>query len=601
MEQPHPVVQGEGVDPERRSAFLAFGHGAHLLTESLGRATDSSGDACVPIASAAVGMRYVHLRMAFRDRDQKAAYRRGRDGGAFGGGTDGGTTPGVPGPGDAGGRRCHRPGSNPVPGSDARPAAARCGRGHRRASPGDGRGLADARHVQRRGVPHRPVVAGAVGPAPGRRPARCRSTAARWADCRSTSKGCCAGCRTKFGDRLNPLELVALPLELHRLVDANEDYWERGDGRRPPPHRRRATPTSGSTAGTCVTPVVHRRPRRGADRRVAGRTTTCSGAKPVHDNDIAARSVLAAFGPSTPRSSTAASWHGDDGGIGTLVVALGANNALAPWSTRTSAGPTPATTRSTARAATTSGGRRTSRSSTAALVDAVRPIDAHRVVLATVPHVTIAPIAKGVNPDAPGQKWRAGSRYFPYYTDPWIDESRLRPDQAPPPHPPAGAGDRLGDRPVQRDHRRRRAARPGPRAATGTCSTSAASSTSLAYRRYIDDDPRRPTQRLGARTRCRRRSPASTPGSSCPTATAGCQGGLFGLDGIHPTISGYGIVAGAVLDVLAAAGVDAEARSTTRACRASDTLDSDPPGADDHRVRPRHAVPEPPRLATGWA
>ncbi len=34
----------------------------------------------------------------------------------------------------------------------------------------------------------------------------------------------------KFGDRLNPLELIALPLELHHLVDANEDYWERGAG-----------------------------------------------------------------------------------------------------------------------------------------------------------------------------------------------------------------------------------------------------------------------------------------------------------------------------------------------------------------------------------
>ena len=32
------------------------------------------------------------------------------------------------------------------------------------------------------------------------------------------------------------------------------------------------------------------------------------------------------------------------------------------------------------------------------------------------------------------------------------------------------------------------------------------------------------------------------------------QGGLFGLDGIHPTITGYGIVAQEILDVLAVAG-----------------------------------------------
>ena len=39
----------------------------------------------------------------------------------------------------------------------------------------------------------------------------------------------------EFEDQLNPLELVALPFALHQLTDANEDYWERGEGpfRRP--------------------------------------------------------------------------------------------------------------------------------------------------------------------------------------------------------------------------------------------------------------------------------------------------------------------------------------------------------------------------------
>lgn len=54
------------------------------------------------------------------------------------------------------------------------------------------------------------------------------------------------------------------------------------------------------------------------------------------------------------------------------------------------------------------------------LVEAVRAIPARRVVLATVPHVTVAPIANGVNPQRPGQKRRPGSRYFPYCTDPRI-------------------------------------------------------------------------------------------------------------------------------------------------------------------------------------
>jgi hypothetical protein len=64
-----------------------------------------------------------------------------------------------------------------------------------------------------------------------------------------------------------------------------------------------------------------------------------------------------------------------------------------------------------------------------ALVKSLRVISAHRAVLATVPHVTIDPIAKGVNPDHPGQKWREGSRYFRYYIDPWIDEADFRPSK----------------------------------------------------------------------------------------------------------------------------------------------------------------------------
>jgi hypothetical protein len=65
----------------------------------------------------------------------------------------------------------------------------------------------------------------------------------------------------------------------------------------------------------------------------------------------------------------------------------------------------------------------------AALVSRLRAIPAQRVVLATVPHVTIAPIANGVNPEHPGEKWRPGSRYFPYYTDPWIEEANFKPSK----------------------------------------------------------------------------------------------------------------------------------------------------------------------------
>ena len=49
------------------------------------------------------------------------------------------------------------------------------------------------------------------------------------------------------------------------------------------------------------------------------------------------------------------------------------------------------------------------------VVEEIKKIRARHVILGTVPHVTIAPIARGV-----GSKVRKGSRYYPYYTRPWI-------------------------------------------------------------------------------------------------------------------------------------------------------------------------------------
>ena len=228
----------------------------------------------------------------------------------------------------------------------------------------------------------------------------------------------------RFGDRLNPLELVALPLELHHLVDANEDYWERGDGAAAPPLTRFANvgiygwdvrDCLSYTAGVAAARLAASPPH-----------DDLLGAIPSNDSDIAARSVLGAFGPSAAQID-AARWFGTNGGIGTLIVAHGANNAL-----RSVVDKNPVWSDTGYDTLDGKDGYTVWRPTHFALeygrlVDAVRSIDAHRVLLATVPHVTVAPIANGVNPDAPGRKWRDGSRYFPYYTDPWIAEADFRP------------------------------------------------------------------------------------------------------------------------------------------------------------------------------
>ena len=54
------------------------------------------------------------------------------------------------------------------------------------------------------------------------------------------------------------------------------------------------------------------------------------------------------------------------------------------------------------------------------------------------------------------------------------------------------------------------------------------------------------------------------------------QGGLFGLDGIHPSITGYGILAQEILDVLAVAGATPHTIDFA-ALLQQDSLNSQPP------------------------
>jgi hypothetical protein len=376
-----------------------------------------------------------------------------------------------------------------------------------------------------------------------------------------------------FGERLNPLELVRLPLTLHELVDANEDFWERGAGASAPPTDVRSTNLGiyGWDVRDCLSYTAGVAAARLA---AAPPHDDLLGAVPSNDSDIAARAVLAPFGPSAAQIDAAA-WFGDNGGIGTLVVAHGANNALRSvvdksvvWSDTgfdTLEG---------------KGGYNVWRPTHFALeygrlVDAVRRIDAQRVVLATVPHVTVAPIANGVNPDDPGRKWREGSRYFPYYTDPWIAEADFRPDKHRSiTHQEARAIDSAIDQYNTTIVEAVRHARSEGRRwyLLDLCGIL----DGLAQRRYVDDDEAAgrngwtpyplPAEFAGLDTRFFRSD-----------RTGRLQGGLFGLDGVHPTTSGYAIVAGAVLDVLAVAGVKAANPIDYADLARRDTLNANPP------------------------
>jgi hypothetical protein len=60
------------------------------------------------------------------------------------------------------------------------------------------------------------------------------------------------------------------------------------------------------------------------------------------------------------------------------------------------------------------------------VVEELQRIKARHIIVGTVPSVTIAPIARGVR-----GKVRLGSRYFPYYTRPWIRDEDFDEDSDP--------------------------------------------------------------------------------------------------------------------------------------------------------------------------
>jgi hypothetical protein len=373
----------------------------------------------------------------------------------------------------------------------------------------------------------------------------------------------------KFGPDLSTWEMIRAAVALRSVLDKNEDYWERGAGATPRTDVRYHNlgiygwdlrDTLSYDAGQAINNAKLQR-----DDFIA--------LKPDHDNDIAAASVLVPFGIDATQISAAA-WHGANGGIATLVVALGANNALGAvvskevnWSGsefRSLVGKGVYNVWTPTHFA----------AEYAEVVRWLKTIPAQRVVLCTVPHVTIAPIARGVNPAKPGDKWQPGSRFFPYYTDPWIDDTHFRTDKHRYiTHQQARAIDSAIDQYNDTIADAVRASRREGRDwfLLDMCGLL----DSLAYRRYGDDPVAAERNHW---------VPYAMPGPIkdldtrffISTAAGRKQGGLFGLDGIHPTIVGYGILAQEVLRVLAEAGLPQWSIDFTQLLSA-DSLNSRPP------------------------
>ncbi|WP_406471867.1 hypothetical protein [Streptomyces sp. NBC_01615] len=362
----------------------------------------------------------------------------------------------------------------------------------------------------------------------------------------------------RYGRDLDWWETAPALFHARRFMDKVEDYWERGAG----------------TAVPSTTAINHNLAVFGWDLRDALDRSADVCRKRIstpkddlvhqmveHADDRAALRVLPTEPPEAANLSQldAAARLGDEvdatdpaHGIETLIVFLGPNNALRSvvdlrvvWSDDGYDDPQ-------RKGAFTVWKPEHFSAELRQVALEVREIKARHVIWCTVPHVTIAPIARGV-----AAKTAPGSAYFPYYTRPWISDGDFDPRQDP--HltaEQARAVDGAVDQYNYAITSEVRGARDDGK--DWYLLDTAGLLDRLGSRRYIEDPQARPDwwqpypmpPELGALT------PVPNSRFLASDGTRRTNGGLFSLDGVHPTTVGYGILAQELINVMRRAGVE---------------------------------------------
>lgn len=366
------------------------------------------------------------------------------------------------------------------------------------------------------------------------------------------------------GTQVKWWEVPPALFRLRQAMDELEDWWERGPGSYVPRYGGIMHNLSvygwdlrdalGYTAGHCRALIEERARRDHWVRQVI-----------ENAREIAALRVLESAQDAEGRDLTplqAARALGEEGGtapdgtplagIETLVVALGSNNALGSvlrlgrpaWSRADEYEDLVLKNRATVWLPShfEAEYRRV-----AAQVEAVK---ARHVIFANVPHVTIAPIARGV-----ATKVERGSRYFPYYTRPWIADRQFDPKDDP--HITENEA-RAIDSVIDAYNRTiADAVRTGRREGRRWFLLDQCGLLDrLASRRYIEDVQARPAwwTPYELPPALARLDPPLTSRLLRSSRKGREDGGLFSLDGVHPTTAGYGILAQEVIRIMEKAG-----------------------------------------------
>lgn len=375
----------------------------------------------------------------------------------------------------------------------------------------------------------------------------------------------------KLGDTIDWWEFASFLSLVRNYLDEVEDYWERGPGSIPPDPSGKINHnlavygwdlrnTLSRTAQTCqkildenpakddyLRQVVEYHNERAAIR-------VLNTARDIRGNALTPLQAAAALS----QVGTTETLDGD--GIETLIILIGSNNALGSILTFNVQWTAEGYDEMAINDRYTVWRPIHFKAELDRLVTEVKKIRARHVIWGTVPHVTIAPFARGVNKDTQGNKAQPGSRYFPYYTLPWISADDFDPNRHPNiTGPEARAIDCAIDQ--YNDYITEVVRQGRTEGRDWYIFETAGLLDRLASRRYIEDPDARPDwwDKVEGQYQLPPALQALSPVPDSRFYRSGPQGrtsgGLFSLDGIHPTTIGYGIMAQELIKIMQLAGV----------------------------------------------
>ncbi|MGA7933939.1 MAG: hypothetical protein WCA35_10365 [Kovacikia sp.] len=369
----------------------------------------------------------------------------------------------------------------------------------------------------------------------------------------------------KFGSNIDIWELPSTLLFLRQYLDDVEDYWERGEGLQLPAQTAinhnlavygwDLRNTISRTADICQKVLDAHPPKDDFLKEIVENHNERAALRVLNSARDSARKALSPLQAAAALSAEGTLESNTGDGIETLLVLIGSNNALGSILTFNVVWSAAGYENMDINDQYTVWRPIHFKAELDQLIAEIKKIRARHVILATVPHVTIAPFARGV-----ATKRIPGSRYFPYYTLPWIRDEDFKPDK----HPKItgqqaraidSAIDQYNDFITDAVRQARQEGRDW------YLFEQAGLLDRLASRRYLDDPAAQPSwwEEVGGAyplpPELKALSPVPDTRFFISNSRGRTQGGLFSLDGIHPTTVGYGILAQEVIKIMQRAGV----------------------------------------------